>query len=114
MSALDDLLRESLQKRDPGQQFTRRVLAQAALERGPAGRTRRPFPGGRTARWTALTIAAAVALAAGLEYGRERQVRREGQAAKEQLVLALRLAGGKLRSARERVLGTSALPESRN
>jgi hypothetical protein len=46
-------------------------------------------------------------LATGLEYRRERNLRAEGEAAKQQLVLALRIAGVKLHVAQEKVFERS-------
>jgi hypothetical protein len=108
MSRFDDSLRDALRREDPGPEFTARVLAQAGAAR-PA-----PEPGAsiwRTLwfrpaklRWAlAGGLASLLVVAGGVQYRREQQVRAQGVAAKQQLVLALRVAGAKLHAAREKV-----------
>ena len=53
-------------------------------------------------RWVAAATACLLMLAAGIEY-RERETRLQGEAAKQQLVEALRIAGSKLNQTREKV-----------
>jgi hypothetical protein len=105
MSRLDDLLRQALEPEDPGPDFTRRVLERAAQAPAP-GRWRRfaslfhlPRP--------ALAVMAATAcvlLAIGGLQIRERREQAQGEAAKQQVVQALRIAGAKLSVARQTVL----------
>jgi hypothetical protein len=106
MSRLEDELRQAMRRQDPGEDFTRRVLA--ALERAPE-----PKPGWRerlTAafRLPSLRLAMAGALAVlvvvgGAEY-REMRTRAEGEAAKQQLLVAMRIAGAKVHTTQMRVL----------
>jgi hypothetical protein len=107
MSRLDDELRNALRREDPGEDFTKRVLERAAAlppkrswrERllavfGPAGN-----------RWAAGALAASLLIGVGgIEYRRQQRMRAEGEAAKAQLMVAMRIAGSKLRLAREKVM----------
>jgi hypothetical protein len=106
MSRLEDELREALRREDPGPQFTARVLARVAAAQRPNEswwqRMVSAFRPAKT-RWAVAGALACLFLAiGGIEY-REQQVRIEGEAAKERLVLALRIAGTKLNLARDKV-----------
>ncbi len=106
MSRLEDELRQAMRRKDPGEDFTRRVLA--ALERAPE-----PKPGWRERlraafRLPSLRLATAGALAVlvvvgGAEY-REMRNRAEGEAAKQQLLVAMRIAGAKVHATQMKVL----------
>jgi hypothetical protein len=98
MSRLDDALREALRTQDPGPEFTARVLTAAAGARPKQSWWQLP-----RLRWATAAALACVLLAGGsLEYRRE-QEERQGRLAKQQLVLALRIAGSKLNLARDRI-----------
>ncbi len=107
MSRFEDRLREALRREDPGPEFTAGVLARAAAASAP-----RPDWWRRLAsafrpvkiRWAAAGALACVLVVAGAVEYRERQERIEGEAAKQQLVLALRIAGTKLNLARAKVV----------
>ena len=106
MNRLDDALREAMRREDPGPEFTRRVL-----ERAAGARARRSWWQGLTSwirppvvRWATAGVLACALLVTGLEYRREQVERAKGEAAKQQLVLALHVAGAKLRIAQEKVL----------
>ena len=88
---LEDELRSALRRKEPSPEFTERVLARVGSV--PARRAPRPW-----VRWVAA-MAASVLLAAGaIEY---RQYR--GEHARSQVLLALRIAGGKLNKAQKKV-----------
>lgn len=98
---LDDMLREELRRKDPGVEFTRRVLA------GVEGRGRRGWLPDLAVLFRVPRLAAAVALGiclalvmGGLEAHRRERVRADGELAKQQLVTALKIAGAKLHQAR--------------
>jgi len=101
MSRLDDALREALRRQDPGPESTARVLRLAAAP--PKESWWRALVSGfgpPRLRWaTAAALACLLLVSGGLQY---RYVA-EGRRAKEQLVLALRIAGTKLNQARDRV-----------
>jgi hypothetical protein len=88
---LEDELRSALRRKEPSPEFTERVLARVGNV--PVRRAPRPW-----VRWVAA-MAASVLLAAGaIEY---RQYR--GEQARSQVLLALRIAGGKLNKAQKKV-----------
>ena len=93
MRDMDDELRNALRREEPPPGFADRVLRRAA--RGPfeQPQTSRPF-----LRWAAAAAVVA-ALAGGFQYVSVQQAHEErirGEAAKEQVVQALRIAGSKL------------------
>ncbi len=98
MSRLEDELRIALRRENPGEEFTRRVLAAAHVE---ASRRSAPW----ISRWLAAAAACALLAAGGLEYRAYERSRAEGQAAKQQLMIAMRIAGSKLRVAQQKVIG---------
>ena len=98
MSRLDDELREAFRSQDPGPDFTARVLTAAA-----GARPKENWWGALGLRWAMAAALACVLLVGGsLEYRRE-QEERQGQLAKQQLMLAFHIAGAKLNLARDRV-----------
>jgi hypothetical protein len=104
MSRLEDALREALRREDPPQGFTERVLAR--IDRRPETRAawRGWLAGFRAPRlqW-ATAFAAAALVIGGVEYRTRRVEQAEGERAKEQVMLALRITGSKLRLAEAKV-----------
>jgi hypothetical protein len=108
MSYLEDDLRKALRRTEPSEDFVDRVLA----------RVNRPAPPEPTwwellaavlrpprLQWVALSVIVSVMIPfAGVQYRQERQYRAKGERAKEQLLLAVRVAGSKLHQAQKRVL----------
>jgi hypothetical protein len=103
MSRFEDFLRDALARQDPGPDFTRAVLDRAAALPAPR-RWRRfvPLSWLRPA-WVAIAVAACLLLVAGGIRINQRHVRAEGEAAKQQVVQALRIAGAKLHMAQAKV-----------
>jgi hypothetical protein len=94
MASLEDELRSALRRQEPSPDFTERVLARVSA----APVRSRPRVSQPWFRWLAA-VAAALLLAAGsLEYRHYR-----GERAKEQVLLAVRIAGSKLNKAQRRV-----------
>ncbi len=94
---LDDELRSALQRQQPSADFTERVLARvsaASVRRMP-----RPWPSRPVAGWVAA-MAATLLLAAGTFEYRHYQ----GERAKSQVLLAVRIAGKKLNKVQKKVL----------
>lgn len=113
MSRLDDALREALRREPAPDGFAERVLRSvgnpAAVSRDSVGlwaRLGAAFRGPRV-RWTAALVAAGLAFTA-VEI-REQRERAEGERAKQQLMLALRITGGKLRLAKAGVYRMSRI-----
>lgn len=101
MNDLDDELRGILRRGDPPDGFAQRVLLEVAAKR--EGRPRRSMS------WVLGCVAASLILSVGIpfsafEYRRERERRVvAGLAAKQQLLLAMRVASRKLNSAQRKV-----------
>src|SRR5271169_2944096 len=112
MISFDDELKSALHRQEPPQGFTDRVLARAAGQRSrqikPEWRDSwlkifiRPL---RTPvlRWAAVAAVSAALVLGGVHYRNVQREHARGEAAKERLLLALRIAGNKLQLARTRV-----------
>lgn len=94
MSELEHDLRDALRRQEPSADFADRVLSCAA-DRRRRGR-RAPM------RWAAAAVLVA-AIGGGIQYRAMRDERARGEAAKEQVVRALRIAGAKLQIVQARV-----------
>jgi hypothetical protein len=92
---LEDELRLALRRKEPSPEFTERVLARVAGV--PARRAPRPWM-----RWVAA-MAASILLAGLLAAGGMGYQQYRGERAKSQVLLALRIAGGKLNKAQKKV-----------
>ncbi len=106
MNRFEDALREALRREDPGEDFTQRVLAAVPRRREKtAGWRERLVSAFRLPvfRLAAATALGAVLIVSGVEY-RQARIRSEGEAAKQQLMLAMRIAGAKLHAAQTKVL----------
>jgi hypothetical protein len=88
---LDDELKSAFRRSEPSADFAERVLARVAA--APARRAPRPW-----IRWAAPIAAALLLAVGGLEY---RQY--QGERAKDQVLLAVRIAGSKLNKAQKKV-----------
>jgi hypothetical protein len=94
MASLDDELRSALRRREPSPDFTQRVLARVAA--APVRRAPRVSLAG--VRWVAAMAATLLLAAGGLEYRHY-----QGERAKSQVLLAVRIAGSKLHKAQKKV-----------
>jgi hypothetical protein len=104
MNRLDKELRNVVRRDDPPEGFAERVIARAAEEKP---RIWMSIFAARGLRW-AMTGAVCLMLAfAGIEYRQARQERARGEAAKERLMLALRIAGNKLQYAQAKIQPTA-------
>lgn len=109
---LEQELKKALRRTDPPAGFAERVLARAAKEEAKRTRERKRF------QWfgmSGLRLAATCALcliiaASGLMYQHQRN--KEGEQAKEQLMLALRITSSKLQIASQGIRQIN-LPEQR-
>ena len=104
MSRLEDDLRQALSRQEPPDGFAERVLARVQAEQS------RPGVWDRLSGWfrmPALRLATVVALcmvlAIGIGFEQQRRTREQGEAAKQKLMLALRITSSKLQTARTAV-----------
>ena len=105
----EDELRAALKRREPPDGFAERVLARAQspqAARLPSWRERWAWliPGGRPVWVTAGVVAAMLLVASGVEY----RQRRHGELAKQQIMLALEIAGSKLNYVQKKALALSS------
>jgi hypothetical protein len=100
MKRLEEELQNSLRREEPPEGFAERILA-AAVERKPSAWQRLfAWPGLRWALAGAMCLMLAVI---GIEYKQALNEQARGEAAKEQLMLALRITADKLQLAQEKV-----------
>jgi hypothetical protein len=116
---LEDELKKALRRQQAPEGFTDQVLARAAQQ--SSARQRAPHESGWAIlarplfRWPALA-AISVSLVAGSLHYRQIQVdkarieRAQGEAAKQRLMLALRIAGSKLQMAKTKVNESTETP----
>jgi hypothetical protein len=101
----DDELRAALKRQEPPKGFAERVLARVAppAARQPSWRERLAWlnPRSRPVWVTASVVAAMLLVTSGVQYQR----RRQGEQAKEQVMLALEIAGSKLNYVQKKALG---------
>jgi anti-sigma factor RsiW len=105
MTYTDDGIRNALRRVEPPAGFTERVMARAREGNGPLS-GRGPAwsaAGGPMARWAAAAVLA-VAVTGGVWYRAELRRQAEGEAAKRQVLLSLRIAGAKLQHVQAKVL----------
>ena len=105
MTPFEEQLKRAMARREPGEDFTRRVLEQA--ERKPAREESRWawLQAARTWR-LAAAVAGLLVMSGSAMYERERAER--GEAAKEKLLTAVRIAGVKFQQVRRHVLEVEA------
>jgi len=94
MASFEDELRSALRRQEPSPDFAERVLARVS-----APRRRAPQPWQQPiVRWVAAMAAALLLTAGSLEYRHYR-----GERAKDQVLMAVRIAGSKLNKAQRKV-----------
>ena len=107
MNYSDKELKGALRRRGPPGGFTERVLARIAAEDAAQSVPQREswlrFLTQSLVRWAAAAALAGALIAGGIQYRRVQRERAEGEAAKRQLMLALRIAGRKLQLAKAKV-----------
>jgi hypothetical protein len=93
---LEHELRRALRPEDPGDDFTRQVMARVRTQAGAAAPRRTPVSH-RVARWLPAALAASLLVAIIVNHERaEQQTVQEGLRAREQLLQALRVTSEKL------------------
>jgi hypothetical protein len=109
MDHFEDDLRNALRREQPSEGFEARVLARAAAEPVPSKTSWFQMPVLRFAMAAALCLVFVVSVR--LEEGRHE--RAKGEAAKQQVMLALRVTGNQLHAVSEKVRGLSSDYSSR-
>jgi hypothetical protein len=104
---MGELLRKSLQREEVPAGFADGVLIRAARQRAAAHDSHVPswfrIFSQPLLRWAAFATISASLIGGGIRYREVRREREEGEAAKQQLMLALHIAGSKLRLAKSKV-----------
>ncbi len=110
MSLFEDEMRKAMERREPSEDFTARILARVDQEESRNSRgSRIPFwasfwqSGWQTGYARLAWVAAMLLVFAGLIGYRQHVRTAEGRAAKEQLLAALHIAGAQLHEAQLRV-----------
>lgn len=99
MTDFEDQLRRALEREEPSAGFTERVMARAT-------ETKRPWAWVNWRSWAAAGLAASLCLGAlGLEMEHRQRVREQGEAARAQLLQAMRITSVKLQVIQKRVQG---------
>ena len=105
----EDELRDALRRKDPGESFTKEVMARVALQQAQGAR--KANLGGLFREWwrglqrrpvAAGALTAVLVFTGSLGWYRHVQEQREGEAAKRQALLALRITNAKLNHVFER------------
>jgi negative regulator of sigma E activity len=104
-NGLEETLKQALRRRDAPEDFTQRVMARIAAQQVNQPRVLSCWLSFFTQpimRWAALAAVAA-AMIFGVHLYNVRRERAQGEAAKQRLMLALRVAGSKLQLAKAKV-----------
>lgn len=104
MTRFEEELKKALGRREPSDGFTARVMARVVEQ----NRAQHAAPNGflqRLRSWRLIPVlAGALVITGGIAY-QEHEHEARGEAAKKQLILAMRIAGSKLQYAQLRVEG---------
>jgi hypothetical protein len=102
MTPFEEELKKALARREPGEEFVSRVLGKVEAKHATTVKAR-PFAwGGAWWRFASAVVLLAAVLISGLAYRKHERVVK-GEAAKDQLLLAMRITGSQLRQAQLRV-----------
>jgi len=108
---IEDGLKRTLRRQEPPPDFAEQVLARIAEQSSIRQIARDSWWSIFTqplVRWAAITATAASLVVGGIHYRSAQRDRARGEAAKQELMLALRIAGSKLQLAKARVNGINA------
>ena len=107
MNYSDQELKGALRRCEPSGGFTERVLTRIAAEEAAQSAPQREswlrFFTQSLVRWASVAALGSALIAGGIHYRNVQRERAEGEAAKQQLMLALRIAGSKLQLAKAKV-----------
>ena len=118
-NSLEDALREALRRQDAPEQFTASVVSRVAQNSTAlkAEKTSwRSILARPLVQWPAIAAVSVCLIFGGVRYRNLQRERAEGETAKQQLMLALRIAGSKLQLAKSKVneINTSPKTHSQN
>jgi hypothetical protein len=100
MNRLEYELRNAMKRKEPPPGFDGRVLARTAG--GERNASPRLF-GRRALAWGLAGVLCIMLCIAGIEYRKAREEMADGEAAKQQLMLALRIAGDQMQFVRSKI-----------
>jgi hypothetical protein len=100
MNRLEDDLRIAMKREEPPEGFAERVLAKTETAKQRAWSRIFAWPG---LKWALAGAMCLILVVGGIEYKRAQDERVRGEAAKEQLMLALRITADKLQLAQTKV-----------
>jgi hypothetical protein len=107
LNLLEDALRNALRRENAPEGFARRVVASAEQQNSPANEAQRTswlsIFSQPLVRWAAFATVSIGLVIGGVHYRDVQRQRARGEAAKRQLMLALRIAGSKLQLAKSKV-----------
>ena len=105
MNRDEDQLKAALRREEAPPGFTERVLARVAAQRSYPPNPSRWLNifAAPVLRWASAVALSAALILEGMHYRKVQRERAEGEAAKQQLMLALRIAGSKLQLAKAKV-----------
>lgn len=106
MNQLEDELKAALRRREAPPNLTEQVLARIAEQNSRPQRARAPWWSAFSQpllRWAVIAATTTAVVIAGIHYENVQRDHSRGEAAKQQLMLALRIAGSKLQLAKTRV-----------
>lgn len=104
MTPFEEQLRQAMARREPSKDFASRVLAKSRdPERRSKGRKYRLWLE-RVRLWRLIPVLAAFLVMTGGALYREHERAIQGEQAKQKLLIAMQIAGSKLRVAREHVI----------
>lgn len=112
---LENALKEALRREDAPESFAAKVLMRVAQKSAEAESQHSWFNvfSRPALRWAAFAAVLICLTLGGIHYRQVQRERAQGEAAKQQLMLALRIAGSKLHMAKEKVNDINApRPES--
>lgn len=112
---LEEALKNALRHEAAPENLAAQVLARVSQRTSKRKVQRNPwfsFFSQPLIRWAAFATVAICLLVGGIHYRNVQRDRAKGEAAKQQLMLALRIAGSKLQLAKERVNQINTRPES--
>ena len=100
MDRFEEQLKNALRRESPASGFASRVQARVAREAHRKNPRRNWFP---RLRWAIAIVVLCVGLLGGLEYQHMREEKARGEAARQQVMVALRLASSKIQFVQSKV-----------